>query len=440
MNFMESLSERAADIAARCTKCGRCVEVCPMPPLTGIDTANPAAVAAGVIEILRTGSGAGPAERWVTACSGSGNCIDACNDGINPRFMIHLARLARNRDKDDETVRNAGKDSFKKMARAVRVLSRLQLQPDDLSRLSRSTRAAGDPAPDVVFYTGCNVLRTPHIALLCLDVMDRLDIDYTVYGGPSDCCGILQMRAGDAGNAGRQGDRTVDRFFGTGAAAVLSWCPTCQIQLGESVLPPREAEDPFGMTMFVNYLVGRLDDLRPLMINTVRKRVGLHEHSGAIGVTEAVITLLKAIPGLEYVDLEQPRVGYMCTALSGAPALRADWHAEQLQAAENAGVDTLAGVYHACHRDLCAHEKEWPFEVVNFMELLGESMGIRRPDLFKRLKMMQDVDAIIADSTAQIDEYGLDHDEVRDVVLQNILGEQSLPLNRAADGAAGEQV
>ncbi len=164
------------------------------------------------------------------------------------------------------------------------------------------------------------------------------------------------------------------------------------------------------------------------MVNPVNKRVGLHEHSGAMGVTEAVIALLKAIPGLEYVDLEQPRIGYMCTALKGAPDTRRDWHEAQLEAAARAGVTTLAGVYHACHRDLCAHEKDWPFEVVNFMELIGESMGLRRPDIFKRLKMLQNVDAIMAESAARIAEYRLDENEVRDVVLQDVLGEQSLPL------------
>ncbi len=430
MDFIESLTGRADDIAARCTACGRCVEACPMPPLTGLDIGDSKSVAAGVIENLRTGAGPQTSEQWVTACSGSGDCIDACNDGINPRFMIHLARLSRKRDTDESSRRDAGKKGFKKMARSVRVLSRLQLQPKDLERLARSTRHERSAAPELVFYTGCNVLRTPHIALLCLDVLDRLGIDYAVHGGPSDCCGIIQMRAGDSANAGRQGESTVDRFFGTGAEKVLSWCPTCQIQLGESVLPAREADATLGMSMFVNYLVERLDDLRPLMTTPVRKRVGLHEHAGELGVTESVTTLLRAIPGLEFVDLEQPRLGYMCTALSGAPEQRRDWHGEQLKAAEIAGVTTLAGVYHACHRDLCAHEKEWPFEVVNFMELLGESMRIKRPDLFKRLKMIQDVDAIVAESAAQIDEYGLDLDDVREVVLRDVLGEQSFPLER----------
>ncbi len=400
-----------------------------MPGPAGIDITDAGSVAAGVIGMLETGAGPESSEQWVTACSGSGACIEACDDGINPRFMVNMARLARKRDLDEATVRDAGKANFQGMTRAVRVLSRLQLPPDDLARLTRSPNAA-DGAPDIVFYTGCNVLRTPHIALLCLDILDRLDTRYEVYGGPSDCCGVLQMRAGDTANAGRQGNRTVERFFDTGAAEVLSWCPTCQIQLGESVLPGQEVEDPFAMTMFAVYLARQLEDLRPLFIHPVRKRVGLHEHSGGNGVTAAVIELLKAIPGLDFVDLEQPRVGYMCNAVAGTPDYRRELHVEQLRAAEAAGVNALAGVYHACHRDLCAHEREWPFEVVNFMELIGEAMGIHRPDLFKRLKMMQDVDAVIADSAEQIDSYGLDREEVRDVILQNMLGEQSLPLER----------
>ncbi len=106
-------------------------------------------------------------------------------------------------------------------------------------------------------------------------------------------------------------------------------------------------------------------------------------------------------------------------------------HFDQLAAAEAAGVTTLAGIYHACHRELCSHERDWPFEVVNFMELLGQSMGLERPDLFKRLKIMQDVDAVIAETHDMIAAQGLDLDDVRAVVLQDMLGDQPLPLGHA---------
>ena len=46
---------------------------------------------------------------------------------------------------------------------------------------------------------------------------------------------------------GRQGERTVERFFDTGADQVLSWCPTCNIQFGEAVIPGKPVDDNFGM-------------------------------------------------------------------------------------------------------------------------------------------------------------------------------------------------
>jgi heterodisulfide reductase subunit D len=106
--------------------------------------------------------------------------------------------------------------------------------------------------------------------------------------------------------------------------------------------------------------------------------------------------------------------------------------AKELKAAEEACVTTLAGIYHSDHRELVGHESEWSFEIINFMELIGESMGLHRDDVFKRLKMMRDVDAILADTADLIATYRLDPEEVREVVLKDIIGDQHLPLDRNA--------
>ena len=98
--------------------------------------------------------------------------------------------------------------------------------------------------------------------------------------------------------------------------------------------------------------------------------------------------------------------------------------ARVLADAEAAGVDTLVGIYHGDHRELAGHEAARPFSVANYMELLGESMGISRPDLFKQLKLMGDADAILAASNNQITAHGLDPELVRDVVLKDMLGDQ----------------
>ena len=75
------------------------------------------------------------------------------------------------------------------------------------------------------------------------------------------------------------------------------------------------------------------------------------------------------------------------------------------------------GIYHACHRELCAHETTSPFKIVNFLELVGEAMGVEKTDLFKQWKMMQDVDRVLAEVAGQAQVAGLDLESVREVWL-----------------------
>ena len=424
--FEIALDLRVAEVLERCTSCGACVEVCPMPEAAGIDASDPQAIAGGVLSILRGTDYPDAAARWATVCSGSGHCIPACQHGVNPRFMLAMARLALQRRNDATARRRDAFARFGGMTKGVRVLSRMQLAPDLLSRF-RADDAEDDTPPDVVYYTGCNLIKTPHIALLCFDIMEALGVRYRVMGGPSHCCGVLQFRAGDVATSGRVAYRTLERLAGAVGGRALTWCPTCQVQLGE-IVAPGKTDTALDLQPFLLFLAARLDELRPLMTRRVEKRVGLHEHPGVAGVSEAARAILEAIPGLEFVDLAQPRVGYMCNTLNPLPDFKRQVHSAQLQAAADAGVTTLAGIYHNCHRELCSHERDWPFEVVNFLELVGESMGLTRPDLFKRLKLMQDVDAVLADAAPLLATNQVDLDEARAVVLTDMLGEQALPL------------
>ena len=431
--FRESLDARVDEILDACTSCGACAAVCPTPAIAGIDATDPGALAGGVLDVLRGETGPEASAEWARTCCGSGFCLTVCEHGINPRFMLNMARRAMTARTDAAERKAAGKAAFQKMSRGVRVLSRLSMPPEILEKLSpRSHPERSEPA-DVVFYTGCNMLKTPHIGLLCLDVLEKLELTYEVHGGPGSCCGILQTRPGDMPNAARQAFTTMDRFAKTKASQVLSWCPTCQIQFGGTMIPSyREATGTgIDMTMFPVFLAGQLERLRPYLVHPVRKRVAVYEYAGALGVMEGVRDLLAAIPGLEVVDMGHSSIGYTSTALLPLKDYYKNSVAKGLAAAEAAGVDTLVGVYHSDHREFSGHQEAWPFEVVNYMELIGESMGISRPDLFKHLKLMADADAIVAASTPLIEANALDVEEARQVVLSEMLGDQHLPVDRA---------
>ena len=430
--FVVSLDERVNDILDACTKCGACASVCPTPKIAGL-TESPEELGKGIVKILQGETITGDSKAWAELCCGSGFCQSVCEEGINPRFMLSMARRAINSREDLESRRIKGKKAFQKMSRGVRVLSRLQLAPDILERLSPKSHPGDKNVPDVVFYTGCNMLKTPHIGLLCLDILERLDFTYEVHGGPSTCCGILQFRPGDVEGSARQALKSIEKLTKSKSSRILSWCPTCQIQFSEVALPTYEEilSSTFNMTMFPNFLLENLEKLKPLLQQRVEKRVALHEYSGELGVVEAVKTLLDAIPGLEVVDLGHRSAGYTGTALAPMKDYLKKSIKDTLLAAEKLNVDILVGIYHNDHREFSGHEAAWNFKVANYMELLGESMGLDQPDIFKQFKLMGDVDAIIEASSELILQHDLDVETLREVIIQDMLDDQQLPVEKS---------
>ena len=421
--FIESLDHRVADIVSACTACGSCAAACPTLAVAGIDGSDMPALTAGVRDILRAGEGQEPSQQWAKMCCGSGHCLTVCPEGINPRFMLTMARRALTQANPEPDRRAAGKAAFQKMSRGVRVLSRLSLPPDLLEKLSPRSHPEQGEVPDMVFYTGCNMLKTPHIGLLCLDVIEALGFTYEVQGGPSACCGILPTRPGDTALGGRQAFSTLDRMAASKTSQVLSWCPTCQIQFGETMIPAyREITgSSLDMTMFPVWLAAQLEALKPMMTRRVAKRVALFEYAGELGVMEAVRVLLGAVPGIEIVEIETSAIGYTGTALAPLGPYHSHTVEAALRDAEAAGVDVLVGIYHGDHREFAGREADWPFTMQNYMELVGESMGFMEIDRFKQLKLMQDADAVLAASAEMITAFGLGAEEVRDVVVKDML-------------------
>ncbi len=424
--FMEAVQTRVAETLDACTRCGKCVEACPMVEPAGLDPANAIAIVEGTLDLLEGGPGTPDAERWAQVCTNSGKCIPACDYGVNPRFMVNMARIASmNAKKGEAEVRRGAQQYFNAMGRSTRTISRLQLAPEVLERLAPPLRAPGEyETPDIVFYTGCNVIKTPHIALLVLEVLDALRVRYEVMGGTATCCGIQQFKRGDPKVAGRLGFNTIERLARPGAAKVVSWCPSCFIQIGEVAMPAYAAATgaamPFEIAPLAELFAERLDDLRPLFTHRVEKRVALQERSAVPSIMVAVKEVLRAIPGLDLVELDVPVMSTQASHLSVLPQFKEELRQREFAAAAAAGVTTIASIFHACHRDLIAYQPKVTFELLNFMELIGEAMGIHIPDVYKRLKLMGDIDQIIADTSDMIAANGLDLDTVRDEIAADM--------------------
>ena len=383
------VARTADDILDACTRCGRCVEVCPVIPFAGLTDADPKAVVTGVLDALAAQCEApltGDAATWVSQCNGCGECIPACPEAINPRQMIMLTitREARHGSPTPQL--------FRKMARAIRLMAAMQLVPDDLRRLLQPPRARD---ADVVFYLGCNAIRTPHILFNAMYVLDALKLDYEVLGGPAACCGIIHSKwQGDLKAGGEVTTSTLRRFGEFKPRKVLNWCPSCELHIGETIKGYQETS--FDFDHITKYLVEREDELKALMTTAVPLRVLLHAHTGMAELGANVARLLRAIPGLTLVDtLLEP--GYTCGG-SGAdrsPGLKANLRDETLRRAVASDADALVSLYHGCHGQLATAGRTHGFQVLNFTDLLVRALGgTPRTDALEAYRALNDWQAI----------------------------------------------
>lgn len=241
---------------------------------------------------------------------------------------------------------------------------------------------AGDK---LTFWFGCNMLRHAELIRLSMLLLERAGYDVEAAGGPGYCCGTPHDHTPHA--ASTMAGRTVDRFNAKvrdeGRGTVVTWCPSCHMHMSDIMSPGNAAE--FDIAHITEVLAAAADKLAPLLEVPVRRRVLLHRHIGFasthVPVNDRVAALLARIPGLELV--EGPAVpGHMCSSLGAVPgalkpALAATW-----SAATAAGCDTVATIFHSCHREIVALDGRDGVRVRNWVHLVAEAMGLDATDAY----------------------------------------------------------
>ena len=270
----------------------------------------------------------------------------------------------------------------------------------------------------VVLYLGCNVLRTAHLVQTVAAVFDRLGLDYVAVGGPNYCCGIVHHQHGDPSAGAGMSQRTLELFQRYRPEEVVMWCPSC-IYFYDEV---RHAEFPFRVRHTTEFLVSQLPRIQ--FSARTEAAVALHAHCAGEArqrEAEAARTLLRAVPGLRYIPVEpDPRFGRSC-----GPALPQQLGAEvwsggirdELSRARAGGATTLATIYHGCQRLLCGFESD-TLRIEHYLTVFARALGIEFEDQFKKYRLWQDPERVLAETTPCQIANGVDPERARTVVTE----------------------
>ncbi|HZH45802.1 MAG TPA: (Fe-S)-binding protein [Roseococcus sp.] len=233
-----------------------------------------------------------------------------------------------------------------------------------------------------LFWYGCNMTRHAEIIRLSARLLECAGEAAQPIGGPGACCGSPKESTPRIAEA--MGDRTMASFNASGAPRVVTWCPSCHMNMDDFMGATNEKG--FAHVHLCEALHEGRARLAPLLTHPVQARVLIDRHVGfddRVPVNTLIPELLRLIPGVEVLEHPYRAPSYMCFGLAGVPGALPAAQASTLAAMRETGADTLVTIFHSCHREMAGLERDHPIRVLNWVHLLAEGMGWPYADEYK---------------------------------------------------------
>ncbi len=224
--------------------------------------------------------------------------------------------------------------------------------------------------PDVIYHAGCMLSFEEDlwgVPRACVEIMNAAHVRVGVMGKQESCCGGRAYEAGYIGEFTKYAEHTIDTFNSLGVGTVVTSCSD-GYSFFRNLYPKVGKEIRFRTLHLVEYLGELLSEKRVSLNTRVPLKVTYHDpcHLGrhlSPGLYDQPRDLLKAVPGLELVEMPRNRENSWCCGAGGGVS-QADqglaiWTAnERLKEARATGATALVTSCPWCERNLKDAAKE----------------------------------------------------------------------------------
>lgn len=170
---------------------------------------------------------------------------------------------------------------------------------------------AGDAdKPTVAFFTGCMINYTyPQVGEALVKILRFMGFGFRV-PQQQGCCGLPALAAGDAATVDQLADANVAAFGTDADEVVLTACASCNAGIGKHYRDMGDDYQDLGERVqdVLKFLVdhGLVEMLQQLEYQGETLRVTYHDpcHLRTQGITGQPRALLKALPGVDFVEME----------------------------------------------------------------------------------------------------------------------------------------
>jgi Fe-S oxidoreductase len=306
-------------------------------------------------------------------------CQEICgvrNDGAGPWDITVAVR-------EEITAREGPLEAHRPMLEALRT----QDHPWGESKKERAGWTAGldlkrltSTKAHTLLFAGCSANRPSGSpgAVSLAKIMQLAGEDFAVLGEEEKCCGLYAKDLGFRGEYDRLEQENLRQVSRAGVKRVVTACGSC-LRIWRAY--PRKELGGVELLHGVEYVERMLGEKRLKFDKAVTKKVTYHDscHLGrGCGVYEAPRKILKAIPGLEVVEM--PRHGrwsWCCGGGGGVPEAYpelSEWNArDRLREARESGAEVVLTTSALCLSSFSRGDDTFP-KAQDLLAFVGEAL------------------------------------------------------------------
>jgi len=311
-------------------------------------------------------------------CTLCGNCTEICAAEFDPSECLEKVRAVLNDIPND--VRDA-------IAEKIMEYDNPYEEDRDLKR--DWVKEVGFDVPstgELLYYTGCTAgIRLSNIAKSAAKILKEANINFAVLE-EEPCCGSVMLRTGIVEDAKKNARKLEEVMRNSGAKRIVVTCAGCLKTLRDDY-PKLGAELP--EVLHVTQVLKEIVQRKKLKLKTKKGTMKVTYHdpchlSRAAGVYDDPREIIKAIPGVELVEMETNREAAMCCGAGGGlrsydVELSKRMAADRVRSAEEIGARIIATACPFCLLNLDDAVKtagyEGTIQIKDIAELLSEAIS-----------------------------------------------------------------
>jgi heterodisulfide reductase subunit D len=377
-----------------CTRCGECLNSCPVYAEREDEGLNPRGKIQNLKRFIRGQYGLwarifGPKKlneediialsEKIFRCTLCGACDVACPVVINPKDlsiaireimveMGHYPKAAENLKKNLLSDHNISADDNEDRAEWVEDLGEI---PEHGFQKDRA---------EVVYFVGCVSSFFPMVQKIpqnFVQIMDKGGVDFTILGEGEWCCGFPLIGAGMSRELEKLKVHNLDKIKEVGAKSVVFSCPSCYRTW-------KELYDTNVELLHSSHLLERLIKEKKIPLKELNLTVTYHDPCDLgrnSGVYEPPREVLRMIPGVKLVELENNREKTVCCGGGGNvemvdPELSAGIAQKKIDEIQNTGADIIVTSCQQCVRTIStrARKQGIKLKVMDLTEIVMMAM------------------------------------------------------------------